>query len=33
VTQNYPDDSIEDKATTAGPPLPQTELKIVDRDE
>ena len=32
VTQNFPDDSIEDKALTAGPPLPQTEVKIVDRE-
>ena len=32
VTQNHPDDSIEDKAATAGPPLPQTEVKIVDSE-
>ena len=32
VTQNHPDDSIEDKAATAGPPLPQTEVKIVDTE-
>ena len=32
VTQNHPDDSVEDKAATAGPPLPQTEVKIVDCD-
>ena len=32
VTQNHPDDSIEDKASTAGPPLPQTEVKIADRE-
>ena len=32
ITQNHPDDSVEDKATTAGPPLPQTEVKIVDTE-
>ena len=30
VTQTLPDDSPEDKADTLGPPLPQTEVKIVD---
>ncbi|HEX2464223.1 MAG TPA: AMP-binding protein [Thermoanaerobaculia bacterium] len=30
VTQTFPDDSIDDKSSTAGPPLPQTEVKIVD---
>ena len=33
ITQNHPDDSVEDKATTAGPPLPQTEVKIIDTDD
>jgi acyl-CoA synthetase (AMP-forming)/AMP-acid ligase II len=32
VTQTFPDDAIEDKAATAGPPLPQTEVKIVDTE-
>jgi fatty-acyl-CoA synthase len=32
VTQTFPDDAIEDKAATAGPPLPQTEVKIVDAE-
>ena len=32
ITQNWPDDSIEDKALTAGPPLPQTEVKIADSE-
>jgi fatty-acyl-CoA synthase len=30
VTQGRPDDSFEDRATTVGRPLPQTEVKIVD---
>ena len=31
ITQGRPDDSFEDRATTVGRPLPQTEVKIVDR--
>jgi fatty-acyl-CoA synthase len=30
ITQGRPDDSFEDRATTVGRPLPQTEVKIVD---
>ena len=30
VTLMKPDDSEEDKATTLGPVLPQTELKVID---
>jgi fatty-acyl-CoA synthase len=30
VTQTFPDDAVVDKSETAGPPLPHTEVKIVD---
>jgi fatty-acyl-CoA synthase len=30
ITQGRPDDSFEDRATTIGRPLPQTEVRIVD---
>jgi fatty-acyl-CoA synthase len=30
LTQTWPDDALEDKATTIGQPLPQTEVKIAD---
>jgi len=30
LTNTFPDDTVEDKGLTIGPPLPHTELKVVD---
>ena len=33
ITQGRLDDSFDDRATTIGRPLPQTEVRIVDPDD